>query len=164
MMTVINNKFEPQWILIQGMISCLGFDVNCVDGPMINCNGFDVKCDSAYVGRKLLQHRHTSQLQQMGISNSSMYIKDIKAAVKRDITTLINKASIRKRQEKINKVNKENSSSMSKTSSSHDTHHSPTKKQKRSQSKKGIRIKQQLRKLPIRADMKYAFVKKKKKR
>ena len=56
MMTVINNKFEPQWILIQSMISCLGNDVNCVDGSMINCNCFDVKCDSAYVGRKLLQH------------------------------------------------------------------------------------------------------------
>ena len=123
MMTVINNKFEPQWILIQSMISCLGNDVNWVDGPMINCNGFDVKCDSAYVGRKLLQHRHTSQLHQMGVSNSSRYIKEVKAAVTRDITTLISKASIRKRQEKINKVNKENSSSASKASSSHDTHH-----------------------------------------
>ena len=55
-------------------------------------------------------------------------------------------------------------SSISKVLSSHDTHHSPTKKQKRSQSKKGIHIKQQLRKLPTRANMKHAFVKKKKKR
>ena len=77
----------------------------------------------------------------MGISNSSRYIKEVKAAVTRDITTLINKASIRKRQEKINKVNKENSSSMAKASSSHDIHHSPTKKQKRSHSKKGVHIK-----------------------
>ena len=98
----------------------------------------------------------------MGISNSSRYIKEVKAAVTRDITTLISKASIRKRHEKINKVNKENLSSISKASSSHDTHHSPTKKQKRSQSKKGVHIKQQLRKLPTRANMKHAFVKKKK--
>ena len=99
----------------------------------------------------------------MGISNSSRYIKEVKAAVTRDITTLISKASIRKRQEKINKLNKENLSSISKVLSSHDTHHSPTKKQKRSQSKKGVHIKQQLRKLPTRADMKHVFVKKKRK-
>ena len=58
-MTVIGNNFEPEWILIQSMISNLEINKNYFDGNMMNCNGFDVKCDSVYMLEEKYFYRDT---------------------------------------------------------------------------------------------------------